>query len=61
VLFRSLGGLGYLIVNIGLARFFFTATLVGTLGAVLLAVLADLGLVALQRAITPWARARGAP
>jgi hypothetical protein len=47
-------------VNIGLARFFFTATLVGALGAVALAIVADLGLVGLQRALTPWARARGA-
>lgn len=57
----GLGGLGYLIVNIGLSRFFFTATLVGAVGAVLLAIVADLGFVALQRALTPWARARGAP
>jgi osmoprotectant transport system permease protein len=54
----GLGGLGYLIVNIGLARFFFTATLVGTLGAIGLAIAADLGFVALERALTPWARSR---
>ncbi|MGH2455113.1 MAG: ABC transporter permease [Candidatus Limnocylindria bacterium] len=54
----GLQSLGSLIVNIGLARFFFTATLVGSLGAVALAVAADLGLTLLQRALTPWARAR---
>jgi osmoprotectant transport system permease protein len=52
--------LGSLIVNIGLARFFFTATLVGSLGAVLLAVAADLGLSGLQRLLTPWSRSRAA-
>lgn len=52
----GLGGLGYLIVNVGLARFFVTATIVGSLGAVALAVAADLGFAALQRALTPWAR-----
>jgi osmoprotectant transport system permease protein len=54
----GLQSLGSLIVNIGLARFFFTATLVGSAGAVILAVAADLGLQWLQRALTPWARSR---
>jgi osmoprotectant transport system permease protein len=54
----GLGGLGDLIVNVGLARFFFTAALVGSLGAVILAVLADRTFVLLQRRLTPWATAR---
>nr|MBA3587643.1 ABC transporter permease [Chloroflexota bacterium] len=35
-----------------------TATLVGSVGAVLLAVIADRGFVLLQGALTPWARRR---
>lgn len=54
------GGLGYLIVNIGLSRFFATALYVGAIGSVLLAVAADLAFIGLQRALTPWARARAA-
>jgi osmoprotectant transport system permease protein len=50
--------LGSLIVNIGLARFFFTAVAVGSLGAIALAVAADVGFVALQRVLTPWSRGR---
>ncbi|MEJ7802037.1 MAG: ABC transporter permease subunit, partial [Candidatus Limnocylindria bacterium] len=38
----GLGGLGYLIVDVGYRRFFLTATIVGSVGAVLLAVSADL-------------------
>lgn len=56
----GLGGLGDLIVNVGLARFFFTAVLVGSVGAVVLAVLADRGFVLLQRRLTPWAARRAA-
>lgn len=54
----GINSLGSLIVNIGLARFFFTATLVGSVGAIALAVAADLGFVALQRRLTPWASER---
>ena len=54
----GLGGLGYLIVDIGYRRFFLTATLVGSVGAVLLAVIADRGFVLLQGVLTPWARRR---
>jgi osmoprotectant transport system permease protein len=54
----GLGGLGYLIVDIGYRRFFLTATVVGAVGAILLAVLADRGFVLLQSALTPWARRR---
>jgi len=50
--------LGSLIINIGLDRFFLTAVLVGSAGAVLLAVVADLGFVGIQRLLTPWSQAR---
>src|SRR5690606_30293398 len=52
----GLGGLGYLIVTIGTARgsFGLTATLTGVVLAVGLAVIADVALLALQRALTPW-------
>jgi osmoprotectant transport system permease protein len=56
----GLGGLGYLIVNIGLQRFFMTAVIVGSLGALLLAIVADVGFVSLQRLLTPWAERRAA-
>ena len=58
----GLGGLGYLIVTIGINRgsFGLTATFTGIVLAVGLAVLADLALLALQRALTPWARERAA-
>lgn len=51
------GGLGRLIFD-GLNRFFNTPLLIGALLTVVLAVLLDVGLVALQRALTPWARRR---
>lgn len=51
----GLGGLGQLIV-IGLNRPMRTAVTVGALLSVVLAVVADLGLGGLQRALTPWAR-----
>jgi osmoprotectant transport system permease protein len=56
--FIGIQSLGSLIVNVGLANFFLTATLVGSLGAIALAVVADVGFVALQRIVTPWARGR---
>ncbi len=52
----GLGGLGYLIVDVGYRRFFLTATIVGSVGAIFLAIFADRGFVLLQRALTPWAR-----
>ncbi len=52
------GGLGYLIVTIGINRFFSTAIYVGALLSVALAVGADLGLLRLQDALTPWSRSR---
>jgi len=54
--------LGYLIVTIGINRgsFGLTPTFTGIVLSVALAVAADLGLLAVQRALTPWARARGA-
>jgi osmoprotectant transport system permease protein len=56
----GMGGLGYLIVNIGIQRRFPTATLTGVIIVVLLATVVDLGFQALQRRLTPWARAREA-
>lgn len=56
------GGLSYFIIERGLTRFFPTAIALGSLLSVLLAVLADVGFVALQRRLTPYAqaaRARG--
>jgi osmoprotectant transport system permease protein len=56
----GLGGLGYLIVTIGTQRgsFGLTSTLTGIVLAVGLAVVADLALLAVQRALTPWSRGR---
>ena len=56
----GMGGLGYLIVNIGIQRRFPTATLTGVIVVVLLATVIDLGFQALQHRLTPWARAREA-
>ncbi len=56
----GMGGLGYLIVNIGVQRRFPTATITGILIVVLLSTVVDLGLQLVQRRLTPWARARGA-
>lgn len=50
--------LGSLIVQQGIRASFPTAILVGAFGSVLLGLLADLGFIALQRLLTPWARAR---
>ena len=57
--FIGLGGLGYLIINSGTRRFFPTSIYVGVALCVLLAVVADLLLLWLQRRLTPWAEARG--
>jgi len=54
------GGLGYLIVVVGINGFCPTATYVGALLSVALAVAADTLLLAIQRRLTPWSRARGA-
>jgi len=51
------GGLGELILD-GIARRFPTPLMVGSLLAIALAVLADLLLLGVQRAVSPWARAR---
>jgi osmoprotectant transport system permease protein len=56
----GMGGLGYLIVNIGLTRRFPTATITGVVMVVLLSALVDLLLLALQRRLTPWAAVREA-
>jgi osmoprotectant transport system permease protein len=51
------GGLGRLILD-GLIRDFRTPLVIGTVLSVALAVVADLALAGLQRALTPWAHAR---
>lgn len=54
----GLGGLGYVIIELGYRRFNLTATIAGTIGAIVLAVLADRGFVLLQRVLTPWSARR---
>lgn len=54
------GGLGYFIITVGIKTFFPTAILVGSGLSIALAVAADIGLLQLERVLTPWARARGA-
>jgi osmoprotectant transport system permease protein len=54
------GGLGYLIVNIGVAQRFPTATWTGVALVVGLSALLDWGLLLTQRRLTPWAAARAA-
>jgi osmoprotectant transport system permease protein len=56
----GMGGLGYLIVNIGVQRRFPTATITGVVIVVLLSTIIDLSLQAVQRRLTPWATAREA-
>lgn len=52
------GGFGQFILE-GLDTFFWTPLMVGVVLSVGLAFLADLGLLALQRLLTPWAKAAG--
>lgn len=56
----GMGGLGYLIVNIGIKQRFPTATLVGVALVVVLSVIIDAVLLFGQRRLTPWSAARGA-
>lgn len=56
----GMGGLGYLIVNIGVTQRFPTATITGIVIVVLLSTTVDLSLQAVQRRLTPWAKARAA-
>ena len=51
------GGLGYFIL-LGIQRFFSTPLVVGAVGSVAFAVVADGALVLMQRALTPWSRVR---
>lgn len=51
------GGLGFFILQ-GLRRFFTTEIVVGALGSVILAVAIDALLLFVERALTPWTRAR---
>jgi osmoprotectant transport system permease protein len=52
------GGLGFVIITLGINRFFPTAIVVGVALSVALAVIADRGLVLVERRLTPWAQAR---
>jgi osmoprotectant transport system permease protein len=54
----GMGGLGYLIVNIGIQQRFATATLVGVILVVALSTLVDWSLRAVQQRLTPWAMGR---
>jgi len=56
----GMGGLGYLIVNIGVRQRFPTATITGIAIVVILSTIVDVGLQALQRRLTPWSKAREA-
>ena len=51
------GGLGYFIL-LGMQELFSTPLLVGAVGSILFAIVADSALVVVQRALTPWARIR---
>lgn len=53
----GLGGLGRLMYD-GYLRTFHTPLVVGAVLSVAIAIAADLGLVGIQRLVTPWARAR---
>jgi osmoprotectant transport system permease protein len=54
----GMGGLGYLIVNIGISQRFPTATLVGVGLVVILSVIIDAVLLFGQRRLTPWSAAQ---
>jgi len=56
----GMGGLGYLIVNIGIKQRFPTATLMGVALVVVLSVIIDALLLFGQRRLTPWSEARSA-
>lgn len=56
----GLGGLGYVIIELGYDRFNNTATIAGATGVILLAIIADRAFVLLQRFLTPWASRRTA-
>ena len=49
------GGLGYFIL-LGMQQLFSTPLLVGAIGSIVFAIVADAALVLLQRALTPWTR-----
>lgn len=53
------GGFGYFIL-LGLSRFFSTATVLGAVLSVLLAIIADRALIMIERRLSPWARSIGA-
>jgi osmoprotectant transport system permease protein len=49
------GGFGYFILQ-GLSRFFSTATILGAILSIAFAIVADRGLIIVERRLTPWAR-----
>jgi osmoprotectant transport system permease protein len=53
------GGLGYYILQ-GLSRLYMTSVIVGALLSLLLAVIADRLLVAIEHRLAPWASSRAA-
>ncbi len=53
------GGVGFFILR-GLGRFFDTEIILGTVLSVLMAVIIDVGLVLVEKALSPWARRRAA-
>ena len=53
------GGVGFFILR-GLQRFFSTEIVLGTALSVVLAVVVDVALLAVERSLTPWARRRAA-
>jgi len=58
--FIGAGGLGVLIYNDGVQRaLFVTPILVGAVVATVMAIVIDLVLIGVERALTPWQRARG--
>ena len=56
----GLGGLGYVIIELGYSRFNLTAAIAGAALTIVLAAFADRGFVILQRLLTPWAARRTA-
>jgi osmoprotectant transport system permease protein len=53
------GGLGYFILTVGIKQFFPTAIMVGSILSIALAMVADLGLLGVERVLTRWTRADG--
>ncbi|MFL5778492.1 MAG: ABC transporter permease [Chloroflexota bacterium] len=54
---ETFGGFGYFITE-GVSRFFMTEIVLGAVLSIILAVVADVLLIQLEKLVTPWARAR---